>query len=68
MNKDWVAIFHTTQHYKAVIASQILDENDIESVIFNKGDSSYNAFGYVELCVRRDNVIKAKLLIKNIEN
>ena len=68
MNKDWVAIFHTAQHYKAVIASQILNENDIDSVIFDRRDSSYNAFGDVELCVRRDNVIRAKLLIKNIED
>ena len=68
MNKDWVAIFQTAQHYKAVIASQILDENSIESVIFNKRDSAYNAFGEIELCVRRNDVIRAKLLIQNIED
>ncbi len=68
MNKDWVVIFNTAHHYKAIIASQILEEGEIDSVIIDKRDSSYNAFGEVELCVRRDNVIKAKLLIKNIED
>lgn len=68
MNKDWVAIFNTAQHYKAVIASQILNESNIDSVIFDKRDSSYNSFGDIELCVRRDNVIRAKQLIKNIED
>lgn len=68
MEKNWVAIFSTDQPYLADIARLVLDENNISSVIMNKQDSSYQAFGEVELYVKRDQALRAKNLIKNINN
>ena len=67
MEKEWVKIFSTSQSYQAELARQVLEENDIQSVIMNKKDSSYLLFGEIELYVNRDEVIKAKQLIKTLE-
>lgn len=53
--------------YLAELAKQMLADHDIEAVVINKRDSSYNAFGDIEVCVNRDNMIKALLLIKEFE-
>ena len=68
MEKNWVSIFSTDQPYLADIARQVLDENNISSIIVNRKDSSYQAFGEVELYVNRDQALRAKNLIKNINN
>ncbi|HPC97530.1 MAG TPA: DUF2007 domain-containing protein [Bacteroidales bacterium] len=65
MEKEWAKVFESSEDIKIEIARILLEENDIESVIINKKDRSYR-FGENELYVHRDNVIKAKQLLKNI--
>ena len=67
MEKNWAVIYSTDQMYLAELAKQMLADHDIEAVVINKRDSSYNAFGDIEVCVNRDNMIKALLLIKEFE-
>ena len=42
-----------------------LEENGIESIIINKQDSVYNAFGDIELYVNRNDILKAKQLLES---
>ncbi|MBE0675978.1 MAG: DUF2007 domain-containing protein [Bacteroidales bacterium] len=64
MENDWVKIFDTPDELKIEIARQILDDNQIESVIINKKDRAY-LFGELELYVNRDKVIVAKSVLKD---
>jgi hypothetical protein len=44
-----------------------LGEYNIGSFIINKQDSSYR-FGNVEVYVKRENILKAKMLVKEFES
>lgn len=68
MEDNWVSVFTTDQPYLADIVKQVLQENNIVSVVINKIDSSYSMFGEVEVYVDRDLVIKAKSIIESIES
>lgn len=66
MEKEWVKIFEYSDEIKGEMAHQILADGSIESVLVNKRDRSYG-FGVVELWVRRDTVIMAKRVLKELE-
>jgi hypothetical protein len=66
MEKNWVCIFSTNVSYKAEIARDLLTENEIEAVIINKQDSNYH-FGLLELYVERDNAVRSKHLLRNLD-
>jgi hypothetical protein len=68
MEKDWVSVFSTSEPYKADIAKQLLEENEIQSVVINKKDSSYLTFGETEVYVRRINALRAKNLLKELDS
>jgi len=65
MEKNWVKIYESDKEVKIEMARQMLEDNDIESVIINKKDRSYG-FGEFELYCMRDFVIRAKLLLKEL--
>jgi putative signal transducing protein len=67
MEKDWVPIYSTDKEYQAHIIKDMLKENGIDSVIFNKQDSAYVTIGNVEIYVKNDFAIKAKHLIENLK-
>ena len=66
MEKDWVIAYESKQEYLADIATSVLSDNDIESVIINKKDSIYNSFGDIEVYVNRDNLIRAKQILQKL--
>ncbi len=68
MEENWVSVFSTRQAYMAEIVKQVLQQNNIISVIINKRDSIYNTIGDIEVYVDRDKLIKAKSIIETIEN
>jgi len=68
MEKGWVQVYTTDKMFQAEILKQVLADHDIEAVIMNKMDSSYRAFGEIELYVKYDNVIKAKMLAKEFDS
>lgn len=68
MEKNWVNIFTTNQGYLAEIIKDVLADNDMQAVIINKQDSAYITIGDIEIYVRAENVIKAKFLIKKLQN
>ena len=63
MNPNWVKVYETTEQYKASLLNGLLEEAEIDNVMINKQDSSYLAFGQIEIYVENLNVIKAKHLI-----
>jgi hypothetical protein len=66
MASDLVQIYSTGKLYLAELIKQMLSDHDIQSFIVNKQDSAYK-FGDIELFVHRDDVMKAKMLIREFE-
>lgn len=67
MEKNLVHIYSTGQPYTAELVRQMLVDKNIGAFLVNKQDSTYK-FGEVELYVNRDDVIRAKMLIKEFED
>ncbi len=67
MEEGWTKIYTTDQAYQADIIIELLDENGINGVIMNKRDSSYVAFGNIEVFVSGENKDKALEIIKQSE-
>ncbi len=65
MEKEWAKVYETAEDVKIEIARILLEENGIEAVIINKKDRNYR-FGEIELYVHRDNIIRAKQLLKDL--
>jgi aspartokinase len=58
-----IKLFSTENPNTAEIIKQMLEENNINVVLLNKQDSSYNMFGSIELYVEKENLDSAKSLI-----
>ena len=67
MEKDWVIVYTTNKSYQAELFREVLGDHNIESIVINKQDSSYK-FGNVEVYVKRDKILKAKMLVKEFES
>lgn len=61
---NWIRIFSSKQEYQVELLKGMLKENNIIAVSLNKKDSSYLAFGDIELFVEKKNALQAKNLIK----
>ncbi len=70
MEKDWVSVLTTNQDHIAELAKGLLEENDIQFVSLNQKDSSHPKLfsGYIKILVKRENVIRAKYLLKELDN
>lgn len=66
MEKGWIKAGSFTLMYQAELARQMLANHDIESIIINKKDSSYNDFGDIELYVRQSDILWAKKLLNSV--
>jgi len=66
MADNLVNIYGTGKPYLAELIKQMLAQHDINAFIVNKQDSAYK-FGDIELYVDRDDVLKAKKLIREFE-
>ncbi|MBN2611530.1 MAG: DUF2007 domain-containing protein [Bacteroidales bacterium] len=66
MEKDWILIYSNNQDFSIELAKGILTENGIEHVTLDKKDKFYQ-FGDFEIFVHRDNAIKAKFLLKDLD-
>lgn len=65
MEKDWALIYESTNETKIEMARQLLENSEIECVVINKKDRSYG-FGDYELYCLRENVIRAKMILKEL--
>jgi hypothetical protein len=69
MDINWIKVYTTENPYTAELIKQGLIEEDIAAVVLNKQDSSYKAFGVLNVMVHPDNFDKAiaYILQNNIE-
>ena len=67
MEDGWTLAYSTQQMFEAELLKRVLGDNDIEAVILDKIDSSYRAFGDIEIYVRQDQLLKAKMLAKEFD-
>ncbi|TAL60251.1 MAG: hypothetical protein EPN85_07640 [Bacteroidetes bacterium] len=61
--KDWVCIYTSQKLQEAEMMKGLLSFNEINNVVVNKQDSAY-MFGEFEIYVNRDDVVKAKFVLK----
>jgi hypothetical protein len=67
MSGDLVHIYSSGQPIQAELIKQMLASHNIAAFLVNKQDSAYK-FGEIEVYVGRDDVIRAKMLIREFEN
>jgi type III secretory pathway lipoprotein EscJ len=65
MANNWVKVYTAFNPIEAEIVIAMLHENGIEAVEMNKRDSSYLAFGGVEVYCQAENVVTALHLIQH---
>ena len=64
MEIGWKIVYSTSDQYLGTIAKELLQDNEIESVLMNHKDSSYSFMGEVDLYVREEN---EKMAVKILE-
>lgn len=62
LNEGWIKVYTTNLAHQAEIAKAILLDSEIDSLMIDKKDSMYS-FGEIELYVKSENEILAKLII-----
>ncbi len=66
--QNWKKVYTTGSPVRAEIVKNILDQSAIPAIVVNKRDSSYQAFGEVEIHVRGIDVLWAlKILADEVE-
>lgn len=63
----WISIYESSDIYSAKIRKLKLEEEGFEVRILNQIDSSYNAFGYIQLHVRRQYEEDVKKILDSFE-
>ena len=67
MEKGWTKVFVTAEDYLVSMASDILQDNGIESVVINHKDSSYVMWGEAEIYVRDENEVQATEILEQLK-
>jgi hypothetical protein len=63
MQNEFSRVYETTDPMEAEIVMQMLRENAVNAVSVNKRDSSYHAFGLIEIYCPANDVVTALHLI-----
>lgn len=63
MTDDWVLVFSATDIFEVNYLQELMSEDNIETVVMNKQDSSY-LFGEIELYTRNTDALAAKQIIE----
>ena len=58
MEEGWKEVFMTAHEYKAAMASNILENEGIKSIIINQQDSAYKVFGNFVVYTSEENYEK----------
>lgn len=62
---DWTSVYETDQMYRAELVKDLLNNEDVDAVIFNQKDSSY-LFGSIRVMVKPADREKAAEIVKSI--
>ncbi|MBM3403931.1 MAG: DUF2007 domain-containing protein [Bacteroidetes bacterium] len=63
---SWEKIFSSPDEYRIEMLKALLEEEEITSVVINKKDSAYVLIGEVELYVKPEDVIRAKMIAEQL--
>jgi len=66
--ENWEVIYRTTQLYQAEMLKDLLEANEIPAVVINKQDWAYRAFGEIEVYVKRDDILQAKVIVNRFQS
>jgi hypothetical protein len=61
---NWQKVYISYNNYRAQIVKDVLDGHLLPSIILNKKDTSYH-WGYFEVYVSPDHVLRAKKIIED---
>lgn len=67
MDSSWQRIYFCNQQHKIEIVRSVLEDHDIKSVIVDRRDSNYTMLGDIEIFVRQEDAIIAKIIIEQNE-
>lgn len=67
MEKGWKEVFMTAHEYKASIAKDLLENENIKAVILNQHDSTYQ-IGEFSIIVAETNKAKAVEILKRLKH
>lgn len=67
MEKGWQRIYFSDKPHLIEIAKAVLKDNNIESYVVDKRDSTYITIGELELYVKDSDVTLAEFLVKENE-
>jgi len=67
MEIGWVIVYSTADEYLGTVAKELLQENDIESVMMNHKDSAYAFMGEVEIYVSEENEKQAVKILEQLK-
>ncbi|MEM7162918.1 MAG: DUF2007 domain-containing protein [Bacteroidota bacterium] len=63
MNKNWVVLRSSSNFIEISLMRGLLESHQIASIILNKQDSAYLAFGLIELHVKSEDFLRANHII-----
>ena len=64
---NWEVIYRSPMLYRAEMLKDILENEGIQAVVVNKKDSSYIAFGDIEVYIRQSDALNAKLIVDKFD-
>ncbi len=67
MPDDWIRVYSSNKDHIIEILKEVLSDEGIKAMSIDKRDSAY-LFGDIELYVKKDDVMKAKILIDKFES
>ena len=68
MEEGWKQVFMSAIEYKAEMAKDILEKQDIKVVVLNQHDSAFQNFGEYSLYVSEENEARAIELLKDLKH
>jgi hypothetical protein len=61
---DWELVYTSPLPHRVEIVVEVLKDQDIEAVKLDKRDSSYTMLGEIEVYVKKEDAILAKIIIE----
>jgi hypothetical protein len=68
MERDWKLVYFTGDNYRSDLAQELLEENVIHAVILNRKDSTYTAFGDIEVYVSKEDEERAIKILEHLKS
>lgn len=62
---QWQKVYRNENRSRAEIVKGVLESHDINAIVFDKKDSAYQMFGYFDVLVPADDVLRAIKIIED---